>query len=495
MAKEPRICFVIMPFSATPACTEDEWSEFFGVVLKPAVEESGLCYECHRSAATSGNIVKAIVQSLNDAHVVVADLTDSNPNVFYELGVRHALTNRTILLAQDREFIPFDLEPYASHVYEWRSQEGRAALRVKLRELLREVDESPDRSDNPVSDFLSGRATPSPSVSAEHRSTTLKATPLGPLAGPGSERLDVMAIAMAQRDGAHKADWRTMVRQTRTYFGEVWPRRIEEITKSKPGGRIPEEEIYSSCTATIAEFAVDIETIEHLALTLTDGDDAEALVSLYRIFEDWIAFSARPRSGPILRAAAGAPELLAFRILTNCGAKAADNLSVELLHVILDSPLEAATSSGQNRLAPLIERRNMFFSEGMLGFADLTVLYVARESWKSGGVRAAFASQQDFNNGLARFLFLAALVTDVRFPDKWGPYPGFKLIPGASAAIAALIQRLSANPELVAAVASLAGEAEINFRERFPERINAINKASLGHRYWLHNWDNLPLLT
>jgi hypothetical protein len=124
----PRTCFVIMPFSSTASCTCEEWTEIFEHVLKPAVEGSGLDYECRRSEATRGNVVAAIIRDLDDAHVVMADLTDRNANVFYELGVRHALRNRTIILAQKREDIPFDLRGYGYHVYSWKTQKGKDNL-------------------------------------------------------------------------------------------------------------------------------------------------------------------------------------------------------------------------------------------------------------------------------------------------------------------------------------------------------------------------------
>src|SRR4051794_21138721 len=111
-----RTCFVIMPFSTTPSCTEDQWTDIFQTLFKPAVEGAELGYECRRSTATRGNIVGTIIQELNDSYVVIADLTDRNPNVFYELGVRHALKDRTIILSQDRDHIPFDLLGYANHV-------------------------------------------------------------------------------------------------------------------------------------------------------------------------------------------------------------------------------------------------------------------------------------------------------------------------------------------------------------------------------------------
>ena len=65
----PRLCFVIMPFSATQSCSEEEWTRIFETLLKPAVEGAGLDYECKRSAATRGNLVAAIIRDLNDARV------------------------------------------------------------------------------------------------------------------------------------------------------------------------------------------------------------------------------------------------------------------------------------------------------------------------------------------------------------------------------------------------------------------------------------------
>ena len=99
---------MIMPFSMSASCTEPEWTQVFNEVIKPAVEAAS--YSCRRSTATRGNLIKGIIQDLDGSWVVLADLTDRNPNVFYELGVRHALKDRTILVAQNRKDIPFDLQ-------------------------------------------------------------------------------------------------------------------------------------------------------------------------------------------------------------------------------------------------------------------------------------------------------------------------------------------------------------------------------------------------
>lgn len=152
----PRLCFVIMPFATTESCSEAEWTGIFDTLIKPAVEgDPDLGYECRRSTPTRGNLVRGILEDLDAAHVVIADLTDRNANVFYELGVRHTLTDRTIIISQDRaRFVPFDLGSYANHEYDWRTEDGRASFATEIRRLLREVDDRPDRPDNPVSDFL-----------------------------------------------------------------------------------------------------------------------------------------------------------------------------------------------------------------------------------------------------------------------------------------------------------------------------------------------------
>lgn len=142
-----------MPFSGTKSCSEEKWTEIFKYIIKPAVEESGLGYECERSVAARENIIKGILDALNQANVVIADLTDNNPNVFYELGVRHTLTNRTILIAQGEEHIPFDLKPYPVAFYS-ESPAKITEFKADIKKKLKDIETNPERADNPVADFL-----------------------------------------------------------------------------------------------------------------------------------------------------------------------------------------------------------------------------------------------------------------------------------------------------------------------------------------------------
>jgi len=154
-----KTCFVIMPISKTKLVTQKDWTYIYDKIIKPAVEDPELDFKCKRSSADRGNILKDIIIDLYESDVVIADLTDRNPNVFYELGVRHGLKSGTLILTQNRKFASiFDLNNYASHVYTWKTLRGRKEMIKKIKELLRNYLADPDKSDNPVSDFLEHKA-------------------------------------------------------------------------------------------------------------------------------------------------------------------------------------------------------------------------------------------------------------------------------------------------------------------------------------------------
>lgn len=163
--KKRKRCFVIMPFSDTASCGEEEWTEVFECIIKPAVEGSRLGYRCERSKAGRQNIIRGILKSLNEADVVIADLTDNNPNVFYELGVRHTLGKPTILIAQGKEYVPSDLISYPTVFYSNKypaeiADSKTAEFNKDIRGKLKDIEENPDVSDSPVTDFLKGGELP-----------------------------------------------------------------------------------------------------------------------------------------------------------------------------------------------------------------------------------------------------------------------------------------------------------------------------------------------
>ena len=148
-----KTCFVIMPFSKTNSCSEYMWTNIYEKMIKPAVTGSKLGFTCERAKLGTGNIIKDILNNMNTADIVVADLTDMNSNVFYELGVRHTLRSRTILITQDMQYVPSDLRSYWVVAYK-KGRIGNANFKREIRGILREMIDDPEKPDNPVADFL-----------------------------------------------------------------------------------------------------------------------------------------------------------------------------------------------------------------------------------------------------------------------------------------------------------------------------------------------------
>ena len=84
----------------------------------------------------SANLEVIWVMSVYHSTVVVCDLTGRNPNVFYELGIAHALGKDVIPITQNTNDIPFDIQHHRYILY-LNNSEGRSELRGKLAPRIR----------------------------------------------------------------------------------------------------------------------------------------------------------------------------------------------------------------------------------------------------------------------------------------------------------------------------------------------------------------------
>src|SRR5262245_5180003 len=107
MAARPH-AFVAMPFGTKPATAEPgsshqtpqmiDFNRVYSDYIKPALEMAGLEPFRADKEERAGHIITDLFQELLVADQVVADLTIDNPNVWYELGVRHALRSRGVVI-------------------------------------------------------------------------------------------------------------------------------------------------------------------------------------------------------------------------------------------------------------------------------------------------------------------------------------------------------------------------------------------------------------
>jgi hypothetical protein len=138
--------FVVMPFA-------DGFDEIYSLFIHETMSKSGFDVCRADDIASSQNILKDIVRAIAESDLVVADLTDSNPNVYYELGLAHALGRPVILLAQNIDDLPFDLRSYRVIPYKTHFA-TIAAAREQLETLATGFLTGKSKFGSPASDFL-----------------------------------------------------------------------------------------------------------------------------------------------------------------------------------------------------------------------------------------------------------------------------------------------------------------------------------------------------
>lgn len=132
-------CFVIMPFGGY-------FDSYYSDIYKPAIETVGLCAKRADDLYRPSTIIQDIWTYTKEAKLVIADLTDKNPNVFYELGLAHALAKPAILITNSMMDIPFDLRALRVIEYDKNLPNWGQILKAKIESAIKETIDSPVNS-------------------------------------------------------------------------------------------------------------------------------------------------------------------------------------------------------------------------------------------------------------------------------------------------------------------------------------------------------------
>ncbi len=126
--------FVLMPFG-------ESWSDYIWQrQIKPIVESiSSYPLVCKRADDLFGqDILRDIYESILAARIIIADITNRNANVFYELGLAHSIGKDVILLSQGSDHIPFDLNRFR-HILYSNDGPGYDDLQTKIPRMLETI--------------------------------------------------------------------------------------------------------------------------------------------------------------------------------------------------------------------------------------------------------------------------------------------------------------------------------------------------------------------
>jgi len=155
------LCFVLMPFGKKPGAGGAiiDFDAVYQDLIRPAVEAANLAPLRADEEQAGGIIHKPMFERLILCDFAVADLTTANANVFYELGVRHAVKPATtmLLFAADGTRLPFDVGPLRTLRYRLGADgrpadvAGDAASLTKLLAAIKQGD-----VDSPVYQLVEG---------------------------------------------------------------------------------------------------------------------------------------------------------------------------------------------------------------------------------------------------------------------------------------------------------------------------------------------------
>ena len=163
--KEKETCFTIMPFGGW-------FDQYYLTIFHPAITDAGLKPERADDLFRPSTIVNDIWDYTKNARIILADLTGKNPNVFYELGLAHALAKPAIIIAESIEDVPFDLRALRLIEYDKNAPDWGEKLRKKITSSLRETLKSPLESVLPT--FLDVKGQTSTPAVTKHEKEILE---------------------------------------------------------------------------------------------------------------------------------------------------------------------------------------------------------------------------------------------------------------------------------------------------------------------------------
>jgi hypothetical protein len=117
----------------------EPFNSHYQKLYSPAIRKIGLVPRRGDDESGPGIVVDQLIRMIQESRVLVADLTDHNPNVLYEIGMAHAWGKPVVLLAAAHQEIPFDVRHRRCLIYDKDDPAWGAKLAKSLRSSLQEL--------------------------------------------------------------------------------------------------------------------------------------------------------------------------------------------------------------------------------------------------------------------------------------------------------------------------------------------------------------------
>lgn len=152
-----KVCFYITPIGDEDSDIRKHSDLMLENIVAPALEEFGLTVVRADKISKPGMITKQILKYITNSKLVIADLSFHNPNVFYELAIRHMKGLPTVHLIRAADSVPFDISGFRTIKLDMSSiftlvpqlDTYKSEIAAQVRNILSE-----ENIDNPVYEFL-----------------------------------------------------------------------------------------------------------------------------------------------------------------------------------------------------------------------------------------------------------------------------------------------------------------------------------------------------
>lgn len=151
MTDQTKSCFVISPIGEAESDVRKRSDQVLRHIIRPAAEACG--YKAIRADEIDkpGIITSQVIQHVVGDPLVIADLTDTNPNVFYELAIRHAIRKPLVQIIKKGERIPFDVAGTRTIHFDHHDLDSVEAAKEGIIEQIKAAEKSPEDIETPIS--------------------------------------------------------------------------------------------------------------------------------------------------------------------------------------------------------------------------------------------------------------------------------------------------------------------------------------------------------
>lgn len=147
-----RLCFLIGPIGGDGTATRQHADWVLHGLVKPALEAEPFFYKVMRADDDDrpGQITAQIIDRIVEAELVVADLTGMNPNVLYELAIRHMVSKPVIQLCDSETTLPFDIQNERTIKFDISSIDSVNSTKERIKRHASEIEVNTFVVSNPV---------------------------------------------------------------------------------------------------------------------------------------------------------------------------------------------------------------------------------------------------------------------------------------------------------------------------------------------------------